>query len=77
MAYDSVRDWPDFVASERIWWLYLREAVEHLSTRHKHPELQEAYTRVKEFPEWLPDERQRWLDLRKAVRRVLEQDPRG
>lgn len=76
-AFDRVRSAPDFVPGERIWWIYLRGAVEAVLVRHELEELRAAYNRVKEFPELLPDERARWLDLRAAARKVLEQSGRA
>lgn len=69
--YERVAYFPCFDSSQRIWWFYLREAVEKVVVRHDLPELQAAYDRVKAFPENLPDEAARWIELRAAVARSL------
>lgn len=71
-AYGRIRGLPDFHPGDRIWWFYLREAVQRWLERHEDADLRNALNGVKEFPEKLPDENSRWLDLRQAVENVLE-----
>lgn len=70
---ERVSRFPGFDSSQRIWWIYLRGAVEHWLVRHEDPDVRAAYDRLKSFPENLPDERACWLDLRQAVQKVLEE----
>lgn len=70
-AFDRVSSFADFQPGERIWWIYLRVAVEHWLERHEDPAIRSAHNGVKAFPENLPDERARWLDLRMAVAQTL------
>lgn len=74
---DRVCHFPGFDSSQRIWWIYLREAVEKVVVRHDLPELQTAYNRVKDFPESKRDEAARWIELRDAAGNVLERGERG
>lgn len=60
-----------FDASQRIWWIYLRAAVERWLERNDDPGVRAAYDRLKAFPENLPHEATRWIELREAVGRVL------
>lgn len=71
-AFECIRRFPDFRPADRIWWLYLREAVQQWLEKHEEPAIRSAHDGVKAFPENLPDERRRWLDLRAAVVQVLE-----
>ena len=71
-AFESIRRFPDFRPADRIWWLYLREAVQQWLERHEDAAIRAAHDGVKAFPENLPDERARWLNLRAAVVEVLE-----
>jgi hypothetical protein len=71
MALDRVRDLASFHPADRVWWLYLRAAVEAVLVMHESEGLREAHARVKEFPETLPDEGERWLQLRSAALNAL------
>lgn len=71
-AFESIRRFPDFRPADRIWWLYLREAVQRWLEKHEDPGIRSAHDGVKAFPENLPDERARWLNLRAAVVELLE-----
>lgn len=71
-TFERVRDLDDFRAGDRIWWLYLREAVEKVLFAHQLEDLREAHLAVKAFPENLPNERAAWLRLRDAVALELE-----
>jgi hypothetical protein len=75
--FDRVSHFPGFDSSQRIWWIYLREAVEKVLERHDLPELQAAYNRVKDFPESKRDEAAQWVELRDAVERVMGREERG
>lgn len=70
--FDRVSTFPDFDPSQRIWWIYLRAAVEKWLERNEEPGVRAAFDRIKGFPEDLPDERARWLELRDAVGAALE-----
>ncbi len=74
IAFDRIRDLPAFVPADRIWWLYLREAVQHWLEKHEHAGIRIAHDGVKAFPENLPDESQRWLALRSEVERLLKRE---
>jgi len=69
--FDRVNCFPGFDSSQRIWWIYLRAAVERWLERNEDPDIRAAYDQLKAFPENLPDEAARWMDLREAVGRVL------
>jgi hypothetical protein len=63
-----------FDNSQRIWWLYLRNAAERWLERNEDPAVRTAHDRLKNFPEHLPDEPDRWLALRQEVARVLAEE---
>lgn len=69
--FERVNFFPGFDSSQRIWWIYLRAAVEKWLERNEDPEVRAAYDRLKESPENLPNEAARWMDLREAVGKVL------
>ncbi len=71
-AFDRLRAFPDFRPHQRIWWIYLRVAVERWLERNEDVAIRAAHDGIKAFPENLPDERTRWLDLRAAVAHVLQ-----
>jgi len=75
--YDRVKILTCFDSSQRIWWIYLREAVQRWLERNEDAAVRAAFDRVKAFPEDLPDEAARWLQLREAVKRVLAQHERA
>ena len=72
--FERVNFFPGFDSSQRIWWIYLRAAVEKWLERNEDPEIRASYDRLKEFPENLPNEAARWMDLRDAVGRVMRED---
>ncbi|MFO6447881.1 hypothetical protein ACLBKU_12110 [Erythrobacter sp. NE805] len=74
--YTRVAAFSRFEPEQRIWWIYLRGAVERWFERrgNEDPRLREAYDRVKSFPEHLPDELQAWHQLREAVKEVLSRE---
>ncbi|MCM0001106.1 MAG: hypothetical protein NBV68_17165 [Erythrobacter sp.] len=74
MTLDRVRDLVDFYPGDRIWWLYVREAVQHWLEKHEDPAIRVAHDGVKAFPENLPDERTRWLTLRDQVQALLDRE---
>lgn len=65
----------EFQPGDRIWWIYLRGAVEHWLELNEDPDIRTAYDRLKAFPENLPDEAARWIELRAAVSAVLDRQP--
>ncbi len=73
-TFERVRDMPDFRPGDRIWWLYLREAVQHWLERNEDPAIRAAHDSLKAFPENLRDERTRWLTLRDQVQALLERE---
>lgn len=70
-TYARVADFRYFDPGQRIWWIYLRVAVEQWLERNEDPDIRIAYDRLKSFPENLPDERESWLTLRAAVAQLL------
>jgi len=70
--YDRVRIFTCFDSSQRIWWIYLREAVEDWLERNEDAAVRAAFGRLKTSTEDLPDEGARWLELRNAVKRVIQ-----
>jgi ATP-dependent exoDNAse (exonuclease V) beta subunit len=74
--YDRLNIFTCFDSTQRIWWIYMRNAVEEVVRRHNLPELQAAYDALKAFPESLPDEPVRWLALRAAVADALDHNDR-
>jgi len=69
--YVRVADFRFFDPSQRIWWLYLREATERWLERNEDAEVRAAHIKLKNFPEHLPNERESWLELRAAVAKVI------
>lgn len=76
-SFAKVEGLTDFRPGDRIWWLYLREAVEKVLFRHKLEELSAAHLAVKAFPENLPNERAAWLRVQEAVREAIERHDRS
>lgn len=73
-TFEKVREKPCFHPGDRIWWLYLREAVQGWLERHEDAGIRAAHDGVKAFPENLPDEGPRWLALRAEVERLLNSE---
>ncbi len=71
-TFDRVTGIEAFRPGDRIWWLYLREAVAQVLFHHHLAELRAAHDAVKAFPENLPNEAACWLRLRDAVAAELE-----
>jgi len=68
-----VRIFLSFDRTQRIWWLYLREAVERWLLWNDDAVMRAACDRLSSCPEDMPDEGERWLDLRRAVEQMLAQ----
>lgn len=75
-ATDRVSILGTFRPHQRIWWIYMREAVEKLLVSTELVELRAAHQLVKELPEHMPDEPDRWNGFKHGVDHVLEQHER-
>lgn len=72
--FDRVSIFTCFDSSQRVWWIYLRNAALEVAAREDLPELTGACDLVTAVPESLTDEPLRWHQLRAAVDRVLAAD---
>ena len=73
-ALDKVAAFGEFEASQRPYWLELRQAAQYFLRRSRndeHVELTAAYRAVHDMPELRPREGERWHALRDEVSAAL------
>lgn len=76
-TFERVKHLATFTPGDRIWWIYLRNAVSTWLEANEDAALRAAFDQVKDFPENLINEQARWLDLRQAVEQVLARTEPG
>lgn len=72
-TFERVKDFQGFRPDQRVWWIYMRVAVERWLERNEDAQVRAAHDQIKAFPENLPDEAARWIALRNAVAAVIAQ----